>query len=312
MTSHKDILTMTDEEVLEKLQIRHAVHTQQEKRRQRVEEIALQEDIPIDSDSFKLHYCNDGMQHNAASLNADKYVRERLIKNNNIYKEKLKIGEQIHTLMLGEDIAEESLERMDKEALDLYRKQSTHFSLEGIELRPWQNALFQLIQHPSRREIIWVKGVKGNEGKTWFQNYIQSLFGCGRVAQLDLKAKTASALHALRKFPLATIDIFFFNVTRAINYETCCYNVLELVKDGMATSSKFNSEVIRFRTPNIVVVFSNHDPDVKQLSKDRWKIYYITKDGLNSHEERIWNARHTKRVCQSDFGRSNNNDSDYE
>ena len=312
MTSHKDILTMTDEEVLEKLQIRHAVHTQQEKRRQRVEEIALQEDIPIDSDSFKLHYCNDGMQHNAASLNADKYVRERLIKNNNIYKEKLKIGEQIHTLMLGEDIAEESLERMDKEALDLYRKQSTHFSLEGIELRPWQNALFQLIQHPSRREIIWVKGVKGNEGKTWFQNYIQSLFGCGRVAQLDLKAKTASALHALRKFPLATIDIFFFNVTRAINYETCCYNVLELVKDGMATASKFNSEVIRFRTPNIVVVFSNHDPDVKQLSKDRWKIYYITKDGLNSHEARIWNARHTKRVCQSDFGRSNNNDSDYE
>ena len=77
-------------------------------------------------------------------------------------------------------------------------------------------------------------------------------------------------------------------------------------------TDKFNSEVIRFRTPNIVVVFSNHDPDIKQLSKDRWKIYYITKHGLNSHEERIWNARHTKRVCQSDFGRSNNNDSDYE
>ena len=301
MQKHKDILSMTDDEAKEELRARHTAQMHREERRREIEEIALQEEIPIDSDSPERYYWNEGMQHNASSWDADKDIRERLIKNNKIYKQKLKTGEQIYTLLLREDIAEESLEKRDKEALDLYRKQSCHFSLEGTELRPWQNALFQLIQQPSRREIIWVKGVRGNEGKTWFQNYIQSLFGCGRVAQLDLKAKTASALHALRKFPLATIDVFFFNVTRAINYETCCYDVLELVKDGMATASKFNSEVIRFRTPNVVVVFSNHDPDVKQMSKDRWKIYYITKDGLNSHEERIWKERHTKmnKICAS-------------
>ena len=285
MQTHKDIPTKADDEDRDEVRARYTTQMHQEERQQLIEE-----------------YNGD----------TDEELRERLMKNNKTFKQKLTMGEQINTLLLEEDIAEESLEKGDKEALDLYRKQSFHFSLDGIELRPWQNILFELIQQPTRREIIWVKGVKGNEGKTWFQNYIQSLLGCSRVAQLDLKTKTASALHALRKFPLSTIDIFFFNVTRAINYETCCYDVLELVKDGMATASKFNSEVIRFRTPNIVVAFSNKDPDVKQLSKDRWKIYYITKDGLNSHEERLWKERHTKRVCQSNFERSNDNESDYE
>ena len=26
---------------------------------------------------------------------------------------------------------------------------------------------------PIDHEIIWIKGVNGNEGKTWFQNYVQ-------------------------------------------------------------------------------------------------------------------------------------------
>ena len=132
---------------------------------------------------------------------------------------------------------------------------------------------------------------------------MQSPYGISRVAILDLKTKTANVLHAIRKFPLSTVNIFFFNDARAINYETCCYSVLEHLKDGSATASKFNSEQIQFRTPNIVVVFSNSIPDVKQLSKDQWAIYRITKDGLNDHTSRLWKLRHTKRECMSDFGK---------
>ena len=51
---------------------------------------------------------------------------------------------------------------------------------------------------------------------------------------------------------------------------------------------------------------------MKQLSKDRWKIYNITKDGLISHEERLWKLMHTKRDCQSDFGRNEYKESDYD
>ena len=39
---------------------------------------------------------------------------------------------------------------------------------------------------------------------------------------LDLKSKTANIMHALGKFPLSTVDIFFFNDACAITNGCCC------------------------------------------------------------------------------------------
>ena len=58
-----------------------------------------------------------------------------------------------------------------------------------------------------------------------------------------------------------------------------CYSVLEAIKDGTAINGKYQSEVVRFKTLNVVFVFSNVVPDVMQLSRDRWQILSITKDG---------------------------------
>ena len=65
-----------------------------------------------------------------------------------------------------------------------------------------------------------------------------------------------------------------------------CYSVLEAIKDGTAINGKYQSEGVRFKTPNVVFVFSNVDPDV-QLSRDRWQISSITKDGLKRHDGRL-------------------------
>ena len=51
-------------------------------------------------------------------------------------------------------------------------------------------------------------------------------------------------------------------------------------KNGRILASKFDIKELKFHTPNTVVVFSNEKPDVKQLSKDRWKIFYIKDDDL--------------------------------
>ena len=66
-----------------------------------------------------------------------------------------------------------------------------------------------------------------------------------------------------------------------------CYPVLEAIKDGKTINGKYQSEVLRFKTPNIVIVFSNDDPDVMQLSRDRWQIFNITEDGLKRHDGRL-------------------------
>jgi hypothetical protein len=61
------------------------------------------------------------------------------------------------------------------------------------------------------------------------------------------------------------------------------YKILENIKDGSAIAGKYQSCKVRFRKPNIVIVFSNYGPETDALSEDRWNIFKISKD-LNSLE----------------------------
>ena len=123
---------------------------------------------------------------------------------------------------------------------------------------------------------------KGNEGKTWFQKYIKSIFGARRVLSgINLMAKTSSICHALAKYPLATTDIFLFNIARSNNkFEEINYKLLEDLKDGDAFADKYNSQLLKFITPNVVMVFSNETPEPHKMSGDRWRVYQIENDQL--------------------------------
>ena len=136
-------------------------------------------------------------------------------------------------------------------------------------------------ESPTQRQVIWIRGNRGNEGKTWFQNYAQSFFGYHRVCRLDLRIKHANICNVLKKRTLGTIDIFLFNDSRSVSGdELNLYRILEDIKDGQATTSKYNNDNIRFKTPNTVMVFSNHDPNLKKLSEDRWILLHPDSDGL--------------------------------
>ena len=67
---------------------------------------------------------------------------------------------------------------------------------------------------------------------------------------------------------------------------------MESIKDGTAVSSKYNNDVMRFKFPNVVVVFSNHIPNTKELSKDRWKIFGLVKAGLKNVTVQVWKLQH--------------------
>ena len=142
------------------------------------------------------------------------------------------------------------------------------------------------------RKIIWVKGQHGNEGKSWFQSYLQSLYGSHRVARFDITNKTADLLHIMTRCALETTDIFLFNHQRCVSSEDCCYSLLEMIKDGYASAPKFHGSLIRIKKPNTIVVFSNRDPRIRSLSKDRWKVYFITDDLLTgNHENWMWDKQ---------------------
>ena len=209
-------------------------------------------------------------------------LRKQLIMLGNEYQRKLTLGKDIYK-MIGEGIAPyQALPNDMKDALDTYMEHQEDFTDVGnVELKPWQNELMKYIE-PHDREIIWVVGKDGNEGKSWFQKYVKSVFGTRRVVSgIDIKSNSASIFQALRKCPIVTADIFLFNIGKSMNkFDQINYDALEKMKDGEAFASKYGSQQLKIRVPNVVMVFSNSPPDVRELAKVRFRVFNIKNNQL--------------------------------
>ena len=193
-----------------------------------------------------------------------------------------------------------SLSKNNRVAFKLYRKNMPMRNLSNTELRIWQQQLLDNISSPSDREVIWAIGQNENEGKTRFQEYLETFYGYARVVRLDLKMKTENVLHVFTKQPLSTKYIFLFNEPRATSHESCNYSILGSIKDGTAVSSKYNNDVTRFKIPN-VVVFSNHMPNTRELSEDRWKIFRIENAGLKDTTIQVWKTQRGNKTFESNL-----------
>ena len=137
---------------------------------------------------------------------------------------------------------------------------------------------------PTERQVIWIADTLGGKGKTFFQKYVVGYFGRSRVATLDLRIKHANACNVLKKLPLPSINIFLFNDVRSQSGEDLnMYRLLEDIKDGQATTSKYDNDNIQFKTPNTVMVFSNTYPNLKKLTSDRWLVLHPNSDGLRDY-----------------------------
>ena len=228
---------------------------------------------------------------NYTPLTHDAKLEFELQRDNEVYKKNVEIGEQISVILHRGIILEKSLSKQNKFCLELFRAQKPTIDVENAELRLWQDQLLDImkVDQMEDRKIIWVIGKQGNEGKSWFQSYIQSLYGSHRVARFDITNKTADLLHIMSRCALATTDIFLFNHQRCVPSEECCYSLLEMIKDGYASAPKFHGSLLRIKRPNLIIVFSNREPRIRSLSYDRWKICLITEDGLTlDHEKWMW------------------------
>ena len=83
-------------------------------------------------------------------------------------------------------IEQQSLSKHNAYALNLYNKMRP---IIDVELRLWQQQFLVLLAVPSARKIIWIKGMCGNEGKSWLQSYMQSMYWFARTVRLDYKSK---------------------------------------------------------------------------------------------------------------------------
>ena len=238
---------------------------------------------------------------------SDEDLEKEMVRNNIKYKRKITLGKKVYKILGRTDIEQESLTLDMKEALDIYMThKDDYFTDKVVQLKPWQESLLEYVQKPCDREIFWVVGKEGNEGKSWFQKYVKSWLGARRVVTgIDIKANNASIFQALRKCPIVTADIFLFNIGKSKKkFEVINYDALENMKDGEAFASKYDSQQLKIRVPNVVMIFSNSPPNISQLAKVRFEVFHIINDQLQKRNM-VVNGNNKNQIMQN-----KNSDSD--
>jgi len=215
-------------------------------------------------------------------------LRKTLIERTYKYNGKVALGEQVYKILGEGEVKQEALPKDMQEALELYEKENNDFDLyKDTALYPWQQECMKHINNKSDREVYWIVGQKTNEGKSFFQKYVKAMYGTSRVVSgINLKTNSKNICQSLRKYPLATADIFLFNLGKSKkDYEDINYGILEDLKDGSTFAEKYDSQNLKIRTPNIIMIFSNHFPDKKELASDRWKIFSIKNSELEENRK---------------------------
>lgn len=172
---------------------------------------------------------------------------------------------------------------------------ATHYAaglwdpLAGKELYPWQRHLVSKMEDytPEMRSIYWYWEDVGNTGKSSFCKHIQidgafnSVYVYGKTADVAcLLAKKREVAKSPKDMP----SIIFYDCPRTgvVNY-----HMLEMIKNGLFMSGKYESSTVTMNPP-FIVVLANFPPIPRQLSADRLKVYKIDKH-YRAKPDRTWN-----------------------
>lgn len=145
-------------------------------------------------------------------------------------------------------------------------------------LKPWQQWLWDLLEGPvDDRAIYWIYDKKGGKGKSWFSNLLLQEKDCF----YSNGGKANDLLYAYAGEPIVLFDY-------ARDYETYVgYGPMEQMKNGIFFSSKYSSQMKRFKVPH-VIVFANFMIDKNKLSADRIHVIDVHENG-----EVWWSKPHT-------------------
>lgn len=145
--------------------------------------------------------------------------------------------------------------------------------LAGRSLYPWQEQAIDLIRgdiHP--RFVYWFADANGAAGKTSLCKHIVLRWGnrCRYFNGCSRDILFALASH-IDKYDC---DIALFNLSRQ-DMNKVSYKSLEILKDGIGFSGKYESCQLVFN-PMHVLVFANFFPEYEMLSADRWKVISVS------------------------------------
>lgn len=139
--------------------------------------------------------------------------------------------------------------------------------------KEWQKNILNIInEEADDRTINWFWETKGGIGKSAFTKYL-----CAKHNALILSGKSADMKYGLISYIKShngnAPNIIIFDIPRT-QLDYLSYTGIEEIKNGCFFSPKYEGGMCVFNCPHIIV-FSNEEPCLDNLSKDRWIIKYI-------------------------------------
>lgn len=138
----------------------------------------------------------------------------------------------------------------------------------------WQTRVSGLVQSdipPSDRTIYFVVDQAGNSGKSWICRWAISKFPDKvQVLKIGKRDDLAYAIDETKR-------VFLFDVPRE-QMMYLQYSILEMLKDRMIFSPKYESGMKILPESVQVIVFSNEQPNREALTQDRYHIITVTQE----------------------------------
>lgn len=162
--------------------------------------------------------------------------------------------------------------RYPRFVLEYLKQHEAPVELEDHPLRNWQQLLLDSIMgEVSPREVTFVIDEKGNGGKTWFSSYVRKLLP--EKVFLCLPGKKSDMVYALNTLGFKP-TVCIIDAPRSKQGEFLQYDFLEELKNGRVFNTKYESCMIEFKPPHVIVMM-NEMPDMTKLSEDRYKLIVL-------------------------------------
>ena len=140
-------------------------------------------------------------------------------------------------------------------------------------MKPFHYEILKIVGGtPSFRHVYWFTDSKGGVGKTRFAKHLANEFD-GFLS----KATTLNDFAFGYKNHCHKTKVLLFDLPRGANTNEL-YNIIECCLDGVVNCNKYESTILNFSTPHIIV-FSNEKPNKGHLSEDRIIQYIIDERG---------------------------------
>lgn len=143
-------------------------------------------------------------------------------------------------------------------------------------LKPWQVKIAEQFDGVEDalfgRKIHWFYDYKGGIGKSILCKYLVDQRGALLLggANKDCLFGLFEYIQKNKEAP----EVVIFDIPR-VNKGAISYQALEQIKNGMFFNSKYESGMVRFNSPHILI-FSNEEPEYNNLSEDRWVVQALT------------------------------------